>query len=183
MDLGPRLGDQQHDCLKAGIARSLSGTALEFGVGAGTSARLLATRFDRVVGFDSFQGLPEDWRPGFPKGTFACERPKVARLELVEGLFERTIAPWVMENLDAMRWVSLVHIDCDLYSSTKTVLEAIGPYLRPWTLLVFDEFHGYEGAEQHEQRAWLEYTATHGLKFLILGHGPEQVLIQARRLR
>lgn len=41
-------------------------------------------------------------------------------------------------------------IDCDLYSSTTTALEHVGPHLRWGTYVVFDEHHTYPGHEEHE---------------------------------
>ena len=54
--------------------------------------------------------------------------------------------------------MALVHVDCDLYWSTVTVLDHIGPHLRSGCVVVFDEFHGYDGAELHEARAWGEFV-------------------------
>src|SRR6478735_7213790 len=45
------------------------GIAVEFGVGHGHSLRLIASVLP-VIGFDSFMGLPEDWRPSHMKGAF-----------------------------------------------------------------------------------------------------------------
>ena len=43
-------------------AATLDGHVLEFGVGSGGGLRRLAALADHGVGFDSFEGLPEDWR-------------------------------------------------------------------------------------------------------------------------
>jgi len=54
---------------------------LEFGVATGATLRKIATSFPSrsVYGFDSFEGLPEDWRGDGvtwnPKGTYACDPP------------------------------------------------------------------------------------------------------------
>src|SRR3974390_777718 len=69
------------------------GMVMEFGVYKGESIegiRQLTGR--KVYGFDSFQGLPEEWTPQFPKGEFACEVPKLSQgIELVVGRFEETL--------------------------------------------------------------------------------------------
>jgi hypothetical protein len=52
------------------------GAFLEYGSDSGRSTRLIETFFlshpdysqSLVYGFDSFLGLPEDWREGFPAG-------------------------------------------------------------------------------------------------------------------
>lgn len=152
------------------------GTALEFGVHTGRTLRRIVEGMpagSRVVGFDSFDGLPEFWRDGFGPGTFRTKPPVVPGAELVVGLFDATLPAWPVPGD-----VVLVHVDCDLYSSTRTVLEHIGPHLAPGALIVFDEFHGYPGAEAHEARAWAEWTERTGAAWTRLAEGPEQLLIR-----
>lgn len=169
-NLGPRLGDEPTSVLLHCLDLvDRTGLALEFGVAGGASLRLIAERMP-VVGFDSFAGLPEAWRPAFPAGTFACEPPDTAGATLVVGLFEDTLPGWVAANPDAR--VTLVHIDCDLYSSTRTVLTHLP--LAPGTVVVLDEHHGYPGWEQHEARAWIEARIPHRA----IGHGPEQLAVE-----
>jgi len=155
---------------------STPGTALEFGVCDGHSLRRIVAGMpagSRVVGFDSFQGLPEHWRDGFGIGTFRTTAPVVPGAELVVGLFDETLPAWaVPEN------VVLVHIDCDLYSSTRAVLEHVGPRLQPGALIVFDEFHGYPDADAHEARAWSEWAAAAEVAWTELATGPEQLLVR-----
>ena len=144
------------------------GIALEFGVGRGESTRLIAEHMP-VLGFDSFQGLPEDWRDGFPAGSFACEPPEVPNAEIVVGLFDDTLP-----TFSGWGHIGLVHVDCDLYSSTKAVFDHVGPELKSGCFIVFDEFHGYPGAEDHEQRAWLEFVERTGTRYKVVGHSFEQ---------
>ena len=65
--------------------------------------------------------------------------------------------------------VSFAHIDCDLYSSTVTILENIGDRLRPGTHLLFDEYFNYPSWKQHEHKAWAEFCAAHGVNYTYLG--------------
>jgi hypothetical protein len=108
------------------------GMALEFGVGHGGTLRCIAgaAAFSRVVGFDSFQGLPENWLPEWPKASFSRNGvpPHVPGAELVSGPFSDTVRPF-LETLPADARIRLVHIDCDLYSSTATVLTALAQRL------------------------------------------------------
>jgi hypothetical protein len=54
------------------------GLILEFGVATGRTLPAIANSIDRTVtGFDSFMGLPADWREGVKKGAFACLPPKL----------------------------------------------------------------------------------------------------------
>lgn len=149
-----------------------TGIAVEFGVGEGTSTALIAEHLT-VIGFDSFEGLPEDWREGYPKGSFACEEPIVDNAHFITGLFENTLEDWgSWENIEK---VALVHIDCDLYSSTKTVFDHLGTkILTDKPVIVFDEWHGYEGCEKYEQRAWKEFAERTGVEWRVLGHGHQQ---------
>lgn len=141
------------------------GMALEFGVASGNTLRQIARERARtpVFGFDSFQGLPESWLPGVAAGAFArTDLPEVPGAELVVGLFNDTLPGF----LDAHPGpVSFLHVDCDLYSSSRTVLEQVGPRLVPGSIIVFDEFFNYPGWQKHEYRAWNEYTATTGVRF------------------
>ncbi|WP_433784961.1 class I SAM-dependent methyltransferase [Actinomycetospora sp. CA-101289] len=154
------------------------GMALEFGVYTGSTLRAIAdARGDgRVHGFDSFQGLPEDWRAGFAAGTFATEPPEVPGAELVIGWFADTLPAF----LDAHPGpVDLVHLDADLYSSTVTVLEHVGPRLRPGSVVVFDEYLNHPGWEDGEHRAWTEYldrTRT-SATYEAFTHDNEQVVV------
>lgn len=155
------------------------GLALEFGVSSGRTLQAITNAMpegSRVLGFDSFKGLPEDWREGFPRGAFRAAPPEVPGAELVIGLYADTLPDWAPDEDDAE--IALVHIDCDLYSSTKTILEHVGPRLAPGCLIVFDEYHGYPGAEQHEAKAWEEWVEETGTAFTVLARGPEQLLIR-----
>jgi SAM-dependent methyltransferase len=140
--------------------------ALEFGVGDGATLRLIAAHMP-TVGFDSFTGLPEDWRPGYPKGTFATSPPTVRNTRLVIGAFADTLPGF---DFATVQPIGLVHFDADLYSSTKTALRHVGPHLRPGAVLVFDEWHGYPGCAAHEQRALREHARRTRIHWTVIGH-------------
>ena len=78
------------------------------------------------------------------------------------------------------RKLGLLHLDADLYSSTRTVLSHVGRLLKPGAYVVLDEHHGYPGAEQHEARAWWEWVEQTGTTVDIIGHGPEQLAVRIR---
>lgn len=158
------------------------GMALEFGVASGTTLKIIAAGCAEagrdVYGFDSFAGLPEDWRPGFPTGAFGVPAPPdVPGAELVVGLFDDTLPGFLAEHPGP---VAFLHVDADLYSSTRTVLELVGPRLRPGSVIVFDEYFNYPGWEEHEHRAWREYVAESGLRFRYEGYtlDNEQVAVR-----
>lgn len=180
--LGPRITrpDEGLLTLKHVLELRPTGTALEFGVGSGTTLNLIAERMP-VVGFDSFRGLPEKWREGFEAGCFAGWPQAVpTNARIVAGLFDETLP---LINLEALGYIGLVHIDCDLYSSTVTVLEHVGPHLQSGCYVVFDEYHSYPeihgAAKGGEERAWREYATEHPqLGWTVIGHGHEQWAIR-----
>ena len=177
--LGPEVVDEEYGVLRHALATYVrsDAQAVEFGVGSGTSTALIA-RYLSVTGFDSFTGLPEDWRDGYPKGSLAFRPPAIARTHLVVGLFADTLPSFDFATVCPL---GLVHFDADLYSSTATALAYVGPYLRRGCVLVFDEWHGYEGAENHEQRAWREYVSRNPrLDWDVIGHGEQSWAIKLK---
>ena len=66
--------------------------------------------------------------------------------------------------------IRLIHIDCDLYSSTKCVFAHIEAYLKPGLIIVFDEFFNYPGWKDGEFKAWNEVVNRNNLKFKYLGY-------------
>jgi predicted O-methyltransferase YrrM len=153
-------------------ARNLGPLAwAEFGVERGLSAYFWThylAEDGRLYLFDSWEGLPESWvqsrvpdqsgdikRGGIPKGAFAGHPPPFHdannRIHAVQGWFEDTLPKPDMGDL------SFVHIDCDLYSSTKTVLQRCNEQIVPGTIILFDEFWGYECWREGEYQALMEW--------------------------
>src|ERR1700730_14295135 len=97
--------------------QSSHGLVCEFGVWRGATINRIARMFpDRTVyGFDSFEGLPEPWRDGYPRGMFrARELPEVLpNVQLVKGWFHETLTPFLKQTSES---AAFLHIDCDLYS-------------------------------------------------------------------
>jgi len=149
---------------------TLEGAVLEFGVFQGGTIRIIAEHFPqkKVYGFDSFEGLPENWRPGFSKAAFDLkgQLPEVpANVSLIKGWFDQALPVWKAENA-AM--VSFLHIDCDLYSSTKTVFELLSDRIVAGTVIVFDEYLNYPGWETGEYQAFQEWISRTGLSYSYL---------------
>ena len=137
---------------------------LEFGVFEGLSMRWWSEHLSQpgatLVGFDSFEGLPEDWRPGRPSGHFQTGKPpEIAdrRVSFQVGWFDQTLPRFVVPEHDQL----ILNVDSDLYSSAATVLRWAEPYLRPGTLLHFDEFSNRD----HEMRAFNELRARSPFRF------------------
>lgn len=155
------------------------GMALEFGVFKGVSLRALALAFParRFTGFDSFEGLPEPWRRSetstYEAGHFALKAlPAMpANVELVAGFFEDSLDTWLEANPGP---VGFVHVDPDLYSAAKFVLDRLTDRLAEGAVLVFDELADWkdEGVyplwREGEWRALCEWLTEQGFCFRIL---------------
>ena len=143
----------------------------EFGVASGATINHLARKLPgrAVHGFDSFEGLPEDWRDGYPKGAFSRNAPPevVGNVELVQGYFDQSLAPFLQANPGT---AAFLHIDCDLYSSTRTIFQHFEARLAPGSVLVFDEYFNYPGWEQGEHLALNEFLDRTGLGVQYLGY-------------
>lgn len=137
---------------------------LEFGVFKGESLRWWSEHLPHpdatIVGFDSFQGLPEDWQHDRRTGHFTTDGPPIInddRISFRVGWFEETLPEFKMPDHDQL----IINIDSDLYSSAVTVLTWAEPYLRPGTLVYFDEFPDRD----HELRAYNEFVERSPHKF------------------
>lgn len=156
------------------------GWAIEFGVYSGYSLEIIAHKMP-VIGLDSFEGLPEDWREGFPKGKFKKTDylPHTPGAMILPGMFDTTLLNLRKVGLPNL---GLVHIDCDLYSSTITALEGVLPYIGPGTYVVFDEYHGYSGSEQHEEKAWKEFCTRHTVLASTVAEGEQERAFLIKRI-
>ena len=153
---------------------------LEFGVRFGTSIRLIGGLVEQEVhGFDSFEGLPEAWHHE-PKGSYSTKGaiPSVQEnVVLHEGWFEKTL-PVFIEKYEAP--VRFINIDCDIYSSTKTVLDILASQIAPGTVIVFDEYLGNESWRNDEFKAFQESVLKYGWKYeyLCFSFVTKQVVIR-----
>ena len=109
-------------------------------------ARLNANQSSRFFGFDSFEGLPEDWHGEKKKGYFdACGRvPRIEdpRIRFVKGWFENTLPVFTRDF--SVNNLLVVHIDCDLYGGAMLALVYLAPFMTKGTILIFDEFFDRE---------------------------------------
>jgi hypothetical protein len=152
----------------------------EFGVYSGNTINHISSLTSRTVyGFDSFEGLPERWRDGFGKGHFeVTSLPKVRpNVSLIKGWFSNTLPEFIKEHDES---VGFLHVDCDLYSSTKTIFEFLESRIHPGCIIVFDEYFNYPDWENGEYRAFQEFIARTGLKYEYIGYNRrhEQVAVK-----
>jgi hypothetical protein len=150
-------------------AATVEGLVAEFGVYHGRSLRQIASLTDAEVhGFDSFEGLPEDWTPNDPRGSYSTHGvlPKVPpNATLHRGWFSDTLRTFLREHRGPLRFG---HVDCDLHSSTRTVLDAFAARLVPGTVLVFDDYLA-AGEDDGERRAFAEFVAERDVGFEYIG--------------
>lgn len=144
-----------------------AGMVAEFGVATARTAnhiaRLLPHRI--VHGFDSFEGLPEDWTSRMPQGFFKRDAAPPVRnnVELHVGWFDKTL-PKFMPIYGHVP-LQLLHIDSDLYNSAVTILNTLRANIVPGTVIIFDEYINYPGWELDEFRAWQEHCAKYGVRY------------------
>jgi hypothetical protein len=121
-------------------------TYLEFGVKSGRSMTRMTQRFAhphaRFTGFDSFEGLPQEWKH-LQMGMFSTggKTPKHRdpRVSYVKGWFQNTLPGFLGENDLTKADPLFVHFDADLYGSTLFVLAQLWERTAGY-YFIFDEF-------------------------------------------
>ncbi len=150
---------------------SIPGLVMEFGVFRGESLSAIARHTQQDVhGFDSFEGLPEDWTYYQKQGRFGLEGQlpvfTQSNVHLHKGWFDAALPKFLATNPGPARFI---HIDCDLYSSTRTVLEQLSERIVPGTVILFDEYLNYPGWDQHEFRAFQEFVQRTAMRYRYIG--------------
>ncbi len=128
--------------------------------------------------FDSFEGLPAataepdlkhprvvsgDWSEGTCQ-PFSPDKLKekcseyidADRIDIHEGWFADTVPA-----IDKALKFAVVHVDCDLYSSSMDVLVPLlsGAHISEGALIYFDDFHCAASSRQlGERKAWMDVT-------------------------
>ena len=159
----------------------LDGQILDLGVYKGGSTRALAATYpERVIhGFDSFEGLPGDWSHAL-KGDFGEIDGLIPNMppnvRLYKGWFDDTLPAWVEQHGEHP--ISLLRVDCDIYSSTKTIFDVLAPLIVPGTWILFDELIGYRGWKEHEYKAFVEFTSAAGLSYEFIAYGLTYTMVR-----
>jgi hypothetical protein len=144
---------------------------LEFGVNSGGTIKQLRNSLSdkyELFGFDSFEGLPEDWVGTWAKkGDMSTKGiiPNIDGVTFYKGWFTDTIPQYKQ----VAKTIALLHVDCDLYSSTIDVLYGLKDYIVSGTIIVFDEWYynhnDTEQNRQHEQKAFFEWVSEFNIKY------------------
>jgi len=129
----------------------------EFGVWRGEAFRYLIKTFKKGYGFDTFEGLPENWH-NEKAGTYSSEGniPKVDGGKFIVGKFEDTLPDFFAKKRPK---ASIINFDADLYSSTICALDYAKPVIDKHTILIFDEFIMNKNWEEDEYKALEEFCA------------------------
>ena len=145
-------------------ANDVDGDIVECGVGNGQTLSYILFNLSynekhfnrRYIGFDSFQGFPEptdeDNSPRNPKkgewhhtneefvisnlNDLGFKDINYKKIKFIKGFYDRTF----QQYKDNITKISLLHIDCDLYSSTKISLETWFDKIEENGIIVFDEY-------------------------------------------
>ena len=155
----------------------------------------------RFWAFDSFQGLPaprsdRDEHPMWIQSTLATDLPSFHRLcevngierkdyDVVPGFYEDTLP--LIDEKSGPGVPALVFIDCDLYSSTRDVLEFLLPRLRHGMIIGFDDYHCWSADQMSgERRAMLQVFQGQSdwnlVPFMRFGWAGESFLVEAASL-
>lgn len=76
--------------------------------------------------------------------------------------------------------VSFAHIDCDVYSSAKYVLDQLKDRMIPGTVLLFDEMINVKDYEIHEFKAFNEFLEENDREAELICHGKYQVAFKIK---
>ena len=145
--------------------KELPALILDFGVKHGDSTIMLADALGafegrKVVGFDAFLGLRNEWSnpdrsPGYGSlgGKIPYHLTQHDKVQLEVGWVEDTLPLFLADQTEK---IGLAHLDMDVYPPTKFVLESLAPFLEAGSRLAFDDFLGFVGWENHSYRAFSE---------------------------
>lgn len=143
-------------------------TYMEFGVASGASFKWWLQKNTNsnssFYGFDTFEGLPEDWGGFYAKGAMSHGIPEVndERATFMKGLFQDTLTDFISAHSAILNGTQrkIIHMDADLYTATIFALSQLYPYIKKGDVILFDEFN----VALHEFKAYLEFTGNFYIK-------------------
>ena len=152
---------------------------LEFGVYRGNSINLFSKFVKNIYGFDSFEGLKEDWKGhSVMAGVFdlGAKIPKLNKNVIaVKGWVQDTLPNFLKEKNPE---INFIHMDLDTYESSKFVLSNLKPYILKNCIILFDQLYNFSGWEFGEYKALQEVFKETEYKFLAFSREEGQVAIQ-----
>ena len=138
----------------------------EYGVWCGESFQYLINTFKKGYGFDTFEGLPEDWHDE-KAGSYSSDGniPQIEGGEFIVGIFDDTLPTFFSKSRPM---ASVINFDADLYSSTICALNYSKPIIDQHTILIFDEFLINDNWEQDEYKALNEFCSQNSFSYEVL---------------
>ena len=160
---------------------------LEFGVFKGKSLNLfskyLKIKNSKIYGFDSFEGLNEDWVGTRMTKNFFSNNGKVPKVNknclIIKGRVQDTLDSFI-NNKKNLR-INFLHMDLDTYPSTKFVLKKLKKFLINDSIILFDELYNMEGWKVGEFKALSEVFSKNEFQYLAFSEDREQVVIQYKK--
>ncbi len=176
-----------YDFVNNELLKNVAMQYLEFGVFEGASIKYFSEINQQAestfVGFDSFEGLPEDWNffsSTQKRETFSTggKLPNISdeRVSFRKGLFQQTLPGFLNEFSLQHRLV--IHNDSDLYSATLYALLTANEIIKPGTIIIFDEF----SCIMHEFRALEDYCSACMRSYEVVAATKEDEQIAIRML-
>jgi hypothetical protein len=156
---------------------------LEFGVYKGGMINYQARRFPELdfVGFDSFEGLQEQWSGMAPEKAFDLggKLPRVRpNVSLVKGWFAEAGSRWKSEN-PSIDVPLLVHVDCDTYAATADVLKLCSDYVEHGLVIHFDDYFGFPQWRSGGFKALKEISEQRRWRLTYLSYGTKEAAVLA----
>lgn len=164
---------ERYDLMELSLSKcEVDGLYLEFGSGySGRTTRFIAGRIPgELHGFDSFEGLPEAWFGDLGQGSLPTDESQLqypSNVRLHKGWFNETLPGFVAGHTGP---VAFMHVDCDVYSSTRDILDALRDRIVQGTVIQFDEYFNYPGWRLHEFRAFQEFVTATNRRYEYLGY-------------
>ena len=161
----------------------IEGMIAEFGVKDGLTLKVLcqkqALKNKVIYGFDYFEGLPDHWlgtRVKKGRLTRHGQIPKLPKnVEAVKGLFAETLPEFLADKQAAF---AFIHIDCDIYQSTKDIFDNIANFVMKGTVIIFDEYFNYPNWQEHEFKAFTEFVQQNNLDYQYIAYASTQVAVK-----
>ena len=159
----------------------------EFGVWKGKSLKKISKMIGNdsmCFGFDSFEGLQEDWvGTSMAKGFFNVNKktPKIdnPNCKFYVGYFDKTIPDFVnFLDKNQIEQILFIHLDSDTYPAANIVLNSLSKFIRKNTIITFDEYLGYPGWKYGEYKAFQEFIRDYNMKYKYLSFSSESATIQ-----
>ena len=90
---------------------------------------------------------------------------------MIKGWFSETAAGFLTRHLEP---IAFLHIDSDLYSSARFILDAYGARIIPGTVILFDDFMNYPKWTEGESKAFSEWCQATGATYKFVGFVPKR---------